>query len=47
MSLGNTVAAILVLLFMVLIASSCIDSIVSLRKNFPKYVCSAQYGCFL
>ena len=29
------------------IASSCVGSIVLLRYHFPKYVCSAQYGCFL
>jgi hypothetical protein len=29
------------------IASSCVDSIVSLRKHFPNCVCSAQYDCFL
>jgi hypothetical protein len=29
------------------IASSCVDSIISLRYHFPQYVCSAQYGCFL
>jgi len=40
-----SVAAILLLLFMVLIFS--VASIVFLHWHFPKYVCSAQYGCFL
>ena len=29
------------------ISSSCVGSFVLLRQHFPKYVCSAQYGCFL
>ena len=28
------------------ISSSCVGSFVLLRQHFPKYVCSAQYGCF-
>ena len=29
------------------IVSSSVESIVLLHQYFPKYVCSAQYGCFL
>ena len=43
MSLGNSVAAILLLLFTVLIS---LVSVLNLLY-FPKYVCSAQYGYFL
>jgi len=39
-----SVAAILLLLFML---SFSVESIVFLHQYFPKYVCSAQYGCFL
>ena len=40
------VAAILLLLFMVLISLVCAESVVLLHEYFLKYVCSAQYGCF-
>jgi hypothetical protein len=43
-----SVAAILLLLFMVLLLLvSVLKSIVLLHYHFPKYVCSAQYSCFL
>jgi hypothetical protein len=38
------VAAILLFLFMVLIS---LFSVLNLHQYFPKYVCSAQCGCFL
>ena len=42
------VAAILLLLFMVsYIFSFSVESFVFLHQYFSKYVCSAQYGCFL
>ena len=43
-----SVSAILSLLFMV--ATSLVPALALLYfyvKHFPKYVCSAQYGCFL
>jgi len=43
-----SVAAILLLLFMVLISLVLVLNILYfLHEYFPKYVCSAQYGCFL
>ena len=40
------VAAIMLLLFMVLVLSVTVLNLL-LHKYFPKYVCTAQYGCFL
>ena len=41
------VAAILLLLFMVLISLLSVLNLLYFYIYFPKYVCSAQYGCFL
>ena len=43
-----SVAAILLSLFMVLISLvSVLNLLYFYISNFPQYVCSAQYGCFL
>ena len=42
-----SVAAIVVTIHGVYIVSFSVESIVLLHKYFPKYVCSAQYGCFV
>ena len=43
-----SVAAILLLLFMVLISLvSMLNLLYFYVSTFPKYVCGAQYGCFL
>ena len=43
-----SVAAILFLLFMVFISLvSVLNVLYFYVSTFPKYVCSAQYGCFL
>jgi len=42
-----SVAAIMLYYSWCYIVSSSVESIVLLHKYFPKYVCSAQYGCFL